>query len=120
MSFSYGKTPGQGDGFLRQFDYGSTLNFPRHIQLLLDVKLRRCGDWGWKGTAWHWATDQRFRILSSQWFPFHAVLETDGAVDLDCFMVSKERTMLKCGLTQEWLDANEPGKGGDDQILLFG
>ena len=98
--------------------YGSTLAFPRHCQLILDGKLYRRG-WGWRGSAWHYQTDQRFRILSSQWFPSNTVLETDGAIDLDCFMVSKERTMLRCGFTQEWLDSIEPGKDGDDQIPLF-
>ena len=100
------------------FTYGRTLQYPRGLQLLLDAKLERL-TWGYKGTGWHWPSDQRFRLLTPQWFPLGTVLEVNGAVDLDCWMVNKQQTMLRCGFTQEWLDDNEPGNGLDGQIPLF-
>ena len=93
--------------------------YPRRERFILEGRLNRSrSQRSWWGIAWDYRRDERFRVISSQWFPVGTVLVCAGAIDLDCFLVDKDQTIAENGQTQEWLDANEPRE--EVQIDLFG
>ena len=63
----------------------------------------------WETTAVHWHTGNRYRVKSFQWFPAGTVLQCLHRMDVDCWIVDPQRTILMNGLSQDWLDDNEPG-----------
>lgn len=91
---------------------------PRRERLILEGSLHHARNHrSWWGIAWDYRINERFRVLTAQWFPVGTVLVCEGAIDIDCFLVDVDRTMLENGQSQEWLDAHEPGSS--DQLGLF-
>jgi hypothetical protein len=93
---------------------------PRRERFILEGRLHHArSQRTWWGLGWDYRINERFRVITPQWFPVGAVLVCEGAVDIDCFLVDVDQTMAENGFTQEWLDANQPG-GSSGQIDLFG
>ena len=64
----------------------------------------------WETTAMHWHTGNRYRVKSWQWFPpGNTVLQCLHRMDVDCWIVDPQLTILMNGFSQDWLDDNEPG-----------
>jgi len=101
--------------------WGSTLNCPGRVRLLLDGQLQpsRWPGGRWYGAALDWHRDCLFRVKSDRWWPIGAVLVCDHRTDVDCFLVNAAQTMAENGLSEEWLQSHQPGgDGGAFQIRL--
>ena len=91
---------------------------PRRERFILEGRLHHArSQRTWWGLGWDYRIDERFRVITPQWFPVGTVLVCQGAIDVDCFLVDVDQTMTENGFRQEWLDANAPT--AEAQINLF-